>query len=102
MRETTLTLLAKKRSPDHLGIIQERVERRTVLARRGPITRAEWEAAYTNGLRPQVMCLVRAADYHGEEDCELDGRKLGIYRTYERADEWTELYCERKAGDYGD
>jgi hypothetical protein len=35
---------------------------------------------------------------YGEREVELDGKKYGIYRTYERNQDYIELYCERKGG----
>jgi hypothetical protein len=37
-------------------------------------------------------------DYNGEDTAEYDGKRYGIYRTYERDDEQVELYLEKKAG----
>lgn len=74
---------------------------RTVFATLTSISRAEWVSysqAGRQGLVPAYVATVFMGDYEGENECVYDGKKYGIYRTYEREDEQVELYLEKKAG----
>lgn len=62
------------------------------------ITRAEWTAAGQRGLKPAACVVVWASEYQGEEIVILDGRRYGVYRTYQPNPEEVELYLEKKGG----
>ena len=70
---------------------------REVYGQKGAITRAEWNAAAQQGLKPSYEVTMFAYDYEGEEIAEVDGERYTIYRTYKRNDT-VELYLEKKVG----
>lgn len=62
------------------------------------ITGNESANARTNGVRPACVFLVWSEEYTGQREIMHNGRKLTVYRTYERTDGKTELYTEKRAG----
>ena len=73
----------------------------TVFATLTSITRAEWTSysqSGRQGLVPSYVAIVFMGDYNGEATAEYNGKRYGIYRTFERDDEQVELYLETKAG----
>ena len=66
----------------------------------GAITRAEWDTAGQNGVKPSTMIILNAFEYGGELDVEYNEKRYSVYRTYTRQESnKTELYLEIKAGD---
>lgn len=52
-----------------------------------------------NNIRPQRRVTLWAYEYDEQDTLELDGKKYGVYRTFQPNPEEIELYLERKAGD---
>ena len=52
-----------------------------------------------NNIRPSCRVTIWAYEYNEQDTVELDGKKYGVYRTYQPNPEEVELYLERKAGD---
>jgi SPP1 family predicted phage head-tail adaptor len=66
------------------------------------VTKQEFYEAGRNGLNPQFMAQIFAAEYNGEELVEYQGRTYSIYRTYHvPGTDYMELYIERKGGSNG-
>lgn len=63
------------------------------------ITRAEFNSAGSLGLKPDMMLIVDSEAYDAEKLLEYGKKKYSIYKTFQRVDGFTELYCEAKAGD---
>jgi hypothetical protein len=75
------------------------VETRTeIYARKESISQSEFYKGGEAGLKPDFRLVTAIIDYNGEREVELDSKKYGIYRTYERDQDYIELYCERKGG----
>lgn len=75
------------------------VETRTeIYARKESISQSEFYKGGEAGLKPDFRLITAIIDYNGEREVELDSKKYGIYRTYERDQDYIELYCERKGG----
>lgn len=70
----------------------------TVYADKKPIPQSEFFAAGQNGIRPATMFLVRTKEYGGQKRIKCDNDVYSIYRTYDRPDGVTELYCEVRIG----
>lgn len=100
-KSVTIDLLKKTYTTDSMGQKIYTTQKNTVFATITSISRAEW-VSYSQtgrqGLVPVYVATVFFGDYEGESECEFDGQKYGIYRTYERDDEQVELYLEKKAG----
>lgn len=52
-----------------------------------------------NNIRPSCRVTVWANEYSDQDTVEVDGKKYGVYRTFQPNPEEIELYLERKAGD---
>ena len=52
-----------------------------------------------NNIRPQRRVTLWANEYDEQDTVELEGKKYGVYRTFQPNPEEVELYIERKAGD---
>ena len=75
------------------------VDTRTeIFAQKESISQSEFYKGGEAGLKPDFRLITAIIDYNGEREVELDGNKYGIYRTYERDQDYIELYCERKGG----
>lgn len=86
---------------------EERETERKIYVSTKAAGQKEFFAAAEKGLRPGYVFVTRAADYRGEEIIEYRGQNgerepYRIYRTYPRADEMIELYCEDRRGLHGD
>lgn len=62
------------------------------------ITRAEFNTAGILGFKPDMMLIVDSDSYDQEKLLEYGKKKYSIYKTFQRVDGFTELYCEVKAG----
>lgn len=63
------------------------------------ITRAEFSSAGQLGFKPDIMLIVDSDSYENEKLLRYENKKYSIYKTFQRADNFTELYCEVKTGD---
>lgn len=100
-KSVTIDLISKTYTTDSMGQKVATEKSTTVFATLTSISRAEW-VSYSQsgrqGLVPSYVASVFMGDYNGESIAEYDGKRYGIYRTYERDDEQVELYLEKKAG----
>lgn len=100
-KSVTIDLISKTYTTDSMGQKVATEKATTVFATLTSISRAEW-VSYSQsgrqGLVPSYVASVFMGDYNGESVAEYDGKRYGIYRTYERDDEQVELYLEKKAG----
>lgn len=62
------------------------------------VTRAEFNTAGQLGHNPEMMLLVDSDAYDEEQRLEYKEKKYSIYKSYQRSDGFTELYCEVKTG----
>ena len=76
-------------------------EPRTVMCQVDRVTRSEFFDAGRNGLNPEFVFRVFFADYEGERLLEYNGKRYGIYRTFNNGSDEVELYAERKGGTNG-
>jgi hypothetical protein len=63
------------------------------------IVRSEFSTAGQLGFKPDMMLIVDSDSYDQEKLLEYDKKKYSIYKTFQRIDGFTELYCEVKTGD---
>ena len=77
--------------------VAEEIERQVFCDVRN-VTMSEWFDGGRNGLRPDYMFKVFAGDYYGEHVVRYHGVTYEIYRTYERRDDFIELYVQKKSG----
>ena len=63
------------------------------------ITQTEWfEAGRTGIAHPEFIFIINRNEYSGEKIVEYNGKRYGVYRTYEAKNENLELYVEAKGG----
>lgn len=97
-RSRVLTLISKTFRVDD---IQQRIAeevRRDVFCNVRSVSQSEFYAAGSAGFKPQFQVTMFEPEYNGENECELDGQRYSIYRTYRRRDDALELYLERRVG----
>lgn len=87
----TITMNARKQEV-------ETDTRTEIMALYESVSQSEFYKGGEAGLKPEFRLTTAIIDYSGEKEVELDGKRYGIYRTYEVDKDYIELYCERKGG----
>ncbi len=87
----TITMNARKQEV-------ETDTRTEIMALYESVSQSEFYKGGEAGLKPEFRLTTAIIDYSGEKEVELDGKRYGIYRTYEVDKDYVELYCERKGG----
>ena len=87
----TITMNARKQEV-------ETDTRTEIMALYESVSQSEFYKGGEAGLKPEFRLTTAIIDYSGEKEVELDGKRDGIYRTYEVDKDYIELYCERKGG----
>ena len=87
----TITMNARKQEV-------ETAPRTEIMALYESVSQSEFYKGGEAGLKPEFRLTTAIIDYSGEKEVELDGKRYGIYRTYEVDKDYIELYCERKGG----
>lgn len=98
MTDVIAYLLGKAITMNQLKQEVEVDTRTEIFAQKESISQSEFYKGGEAGLKPDFRLITAIIDYNGEREVELDGKKYGIYRTYERDQDYIELYCERKGG----
>lgn len=98
MTDVIAYLLGKTITKNQLKQEVEVDTRTEIFAQKESISQSEFYKGGEAGLKPDFRLITAIIDYKGEREVELDGKKYGIYRTYERNQDYIELYCERKGG----
>lgn len=98
MTDVIAYLLGKTITMNQLKQEVEVDTRTEIFAQKESISQSEFYKGGEAGLKPDFRLITAIIDYNGEREVELDGKKYGIYRTYERNQDYIELYCERKGG----
>lgn len=71
----------------------------TVFCSKLSITRAEFNSAGQLGFKPSMLLIVDSESYADEKLLIYNENKYSIYKTFQRKEGFTELYCEVKSGD---
>lgn len=98
MRDVIAYLIGKTITKNELKQEVETETRTEILARKESVSQSEFYRGGEAGLNPEFRLTTAIIDYNDEKEVELDGKKYGIYRTYEVDKDYVELYCERKGG----
>ena len=72
--------------------------RSSVLCTEEPVSRSEFFAAGQIGIDPEAMVVINPAEYSGEKLTEFKGKRMTIYRKYERSENELELYLQLTLG----
>lgn len=98
MRDVIAYLIGMTITKNEYKQEKETETRSEILARKESISQSEFYKGGEAGLKPEFRLTTAIIDYNGEREVEVDGRRYGIYRTYEVDKDYIELYCERKGG----
>ena len=90
------TLVAITKEPDDDGYKTERETRTEVFVDVQSVKRSEFYAARQSGIKIDLVFLVRAPDYSGEERVEYEGKPYKVVRAYTKAGEIYELNCSEE------
>lgn len=93
------TLLSITTTKDELNQAIKSEKPYMVFCSKLSITRAEFNTAGILGFKPDMMLIVDSDSYDQEKLLEYNKKKYSIYKTFQRVDGFTELYCEVKTGD---
>lgn len=93
------SLLSITTTKDNLGQFIETEKPYMVFCSKFSITRAEFNTAGQLGFKPDLMLVVDCDSYSNEKLLEYQDKTYSIYKTFQRTDSFTELYCEVKTGD---
>lgn len=91
------TLVAITKEPDADGYKKQQQARTEVFVDVRSAKRSEFYAARQSGTKIDLVFLVRAVDYNGEEQIEYDGKTYAVVRAYTKAGEIYELNCTEAA-----
>lgn len=98
MRDVIAYLIGKTITKNEYKQEVETDTRTEIMALYESVSQSEYYKGGEAGLRPEFRLTTAIIDYSGEKEVELDGKRYGIYRTYEVDKDYIELYCERKGG----
>ena len=103
MFNKTLELIDVTYSEDDIGQQIETPTYRKVYASSKSVPQSEFFAAGQSDIKPSACFIVRTGEYREERKLRYptgdSGKIYTIYRTYNRTNEMTELYCEQRVGD---
>ena len=98
MRDVIAYLIGKAITKNEYKQEVETDTRTEIMALYESVSQSEFYKAGEAGLKPEFRLTTAIIDYNGEKEVELDGKRYGIYRTFEVDKDYIELYCERKGG----
>lgn len=81
------------------GELEEVETARQVFANKKSIRQSEFYAAALAGLQPQLMFVVRTAEYDDEKKLRYNGADYNIIRTFDKNGEMMELVCSGVVND---
>lgn len=102
MTDTVITLITETYANDDSGVPRKTETAADVFAKKRSVSRSEFFEGGRNGLNPEYEFDVFKGDYNGQRTIEFEGKRYGVYRTYEPDDgDYIELYVARKGGTNG-
>jgi len=96
-RSVTVDLIKRSFYEDENAVRLPMSEKRTVFAYVDSVSQTEFFEGSRTGLKPEVRFTIQLCDYEDEDVIEYNGIGYKVYRTY-TADNWIELYAERRKG----
>ena len=88
------------KTEDELGQVEEVEEySRMAFCEKKSTPQSEFFEAGRNGIKANCVLIPNTLDYNGESTVRYKDKVYSVYRTYERADDRIELYCEVRLGD---
>lgn len=102
MTDTVIKLITETYTKDDSGVPRKTEAAAEVFAQKKSVIRSEFFGGGRNGLNPECEFDVFKGDYDGQRTIEYEGKRYGVYRTFEPDDsDYIELYVERKGGTNG-
>lgn len=98
MRDVIAYLIGKTITKNEYKQEVETDTRTEIMALYESVSQSEYYKGGEAGLRPEFRLTTAIIDYNGEKEVEYDGKRYGIYRTFEVDKDYIELYCEQKGG----
>ncbi len=92
----TVSLVRVTRTQNEIGEWVEITTSRNVMADKQSLTRNEFHQAAITGIKAEAVFAVWTIEYQGEALLDYANKRYEIYRTYDRDDERTELYCRKQ------
>lgn len=93
-----ISLISKSYTTDSIGNPVPTRTKKDVYAVMSSINQSEFYEAGQQGLQPYACYAVRLMEYSGQDEIEVNGEALTIYRTYNRTDGRVELYATKRKG----
>jgi hypothetical protein len=84
---------------DELGQFIKAEKSYLVFCSKLSITRAEFSSAGTVGHKPEILLVVDTDSYNDEKYLDYHNKKYNVYKSFQRVDGFTELFCEMKQGE---
>ena len=89
----SIDLINISNSLDDVGDPVETKTYSAVYADKRSIRQSEFYQAIANGLRPEMMFIVRSIDYGEQKKIRYNNKEYTIIRTYDKDNEFIELIC---------
>lgn len=96
--DTVIKLISQTLTTDELGYPIASETFYETFAKVRSVTQTEFFSAGKNGITPDFSFVVNDAEYQGQRLLEYEGKRYGIYRTYQPNNDTVELYAEYKSG----
>ena len=94
----TISLLSETTTYDEMGVPVTTELERELTGNYQSVSAQEFFRGGENGIKPECVIKIWAAEYQKETLLELDGERYVIYRTYLNNDGRIELYCQKDVG----
>lgn len=96
--DVVIKLISQTLTTDELGYPIASETFYETFAKVRSVTQTEFFSAGKNGITPDFSFVVNDAEYQGQRLLEYEGKRYGIYRTYQPNNDTVELYAEYKSG----
>lgn len=93
-----ISLISKSYTTNSIGVPVATETKKARYAIKSNINQSEFYQAGQQGLKPYACYAVRMTEYDGEDEIEVDSKRLTVYRTYTRTDGRVELYVTERKG----
>lgn len=93
-----IKLISKEYAISSIGIHTTVESKISTFAIRHSVSQTEFYSAGQQGFKPEARFDIYQTEYSGQDEMEVGGERLTIYRTYEREDGRVELYATKRKG----
>ena len=93
-----IVLIKEVTFKDEIGNLIPVEEARQVFCTKKPVRSEEYFKASQQGLSQMMNFVTHPSNYNDEQILEYQGKRYGIYRTYQKSLDEFEIYASYKAG----